>query len=104
MANTGLPAGKNALTKLTASSCARSLSGLPPPGMNSASKSSGFTSLKDLSVRALTFALVTLELRARLQADDRHLMPRLAERVVRVFELRVLEPGTENTGDSHATP
>src|SRR5207302_6901354 len=52
----------------------------------------------------LDLALVTLELRAGLGAHDRYLVPRLSERVKRFFELRVLESGTENTGDSHATP
>src|SRR5438445_12502793 len=57
IASTGLPAVMNALTNFTASSWARSLSGLPPPGMNRASKSSGLASLKDCSTVAFTAPL-----------------------------------------------
>src|SRR5437016_871819 len=57
IANTGLPAVMNALTNFTASSWARSLSGLPPPGIRRPSKSSGLTSLNVLSTVAFTLPL-----------------------------------------------
>src|SRR5256886_9427289 len=57
IASTGLPAFMKLSTKATASSCARSLSGLEPPGRKRAWRPSGFTSLNARWTVALTLPL-----------------------------------------------
>src|SRR5947209_5617671 len=89
----------NALTNFTASSWARSLSGLPPPGMNRASKSSGFTSLNDFSTATLTLALSP----SREAAASREAAPDLADVLSGMEEERRRpdpEPGQTDPDDA----